>query len=146
MRFSYVYKILFLVYLFFLQPVVDTQWFTEKKLANISLGSLLIIIILRTIQYNMAKMRVSNSGESLQKNTCHRCKKNPPVRSRENCPSYMKMSVAMLQTMLVMKRFICSSMGHLLWIATQILTFKQLVVLQWIHSQTLLLEIMLVCL
>ena len=65
MRFSYVYKILFLVYLFFLQPVVDTQWFTEKKLANISLGSLLIIIILRTIQYNMAKMRVSDSMESL---------------------------------------------------------------------------------
>ncbi|XP_066912203.1 dymeclin-like [Clytia hemisphaerica] len=38
-------------------PVIDAEWFAEKKLTNISLGSLLIIIILRTIQYNMAKMR-----------------------------------------------------------------------------------------
>jgi len=37
--------------------VTDVSWYTERKLTDISLGSLLVLIILRTIQYNMAKMR-----------------------------------------------------------------------------------------
>jgi len=38
-------------------PVSDVSWYKEKNLTGISLGSLLILIILRTIQFNMARMR-----------------------------------------------------------------------------------------
>lgn len=38
-------------------PTTNVTWYKEKKLTDISLGSLLVLIVLRTIQYNMAKMR-----------------------------------------------------------------------------------------
>ena len=43
----------------FFQIVEKVPWYTEKNINGITLGSLLILIVLRTIQYNMAKMRVS---------------------------------------------------------------------------------------
>merc|ERR1719450_1832322 len=38
-------------------PANDISWYKEKKLTGISLGSLLVLIVLRTIQFNMARMR-----------------------------------------------------------------------------------------
>lgn len=38
-------------------PATDIAWYKEKNLIGISLGSLLILIVLRTIQFNMARMR-----------------------------------------------------------------------------------------
>lgn len=34
-------------------------WYTERSISEISLGGLLILVVIRTIQYNMFKMRVS---------------------------------------------------------------------------------------
>ncbi len=33
------------------------EWYTERQLHEISLGGLLILVVIRTIQYNMLKMR-----------------------------------------------------------------------------------------
>lgn len=33
-------------------------WYTERSISEISLGGLLILVVIRTIQYNMFKMRV----------------------------------------------------------------------------------------
>lgn len=33
-------------------------WFTERQIGEISLGGLIILILIRTIQYNMTRMRV----------------------------------------------------------------------------------------
>lgn len=35
------------------------EWYTERALQDVSLGGLLILVVIRTIQYNMLKMRVS---------------------------------------------------------------------------------------
>lgn len=32
-------------------------WYTERNLTDISLGGLLILVVIRTVQYNMMKMR-----------------------------------------------------------------------------------------
>lgn len=34
------------------------SWYTERSISEISLGGLLILVVIRTIQYNMFKMRV----------------------------------------------------------------------------------------
>lgn len=36
----------------------NIDWYTERSLVDISLGGLLILVVIRTIQYNMLKMRV----------------------------------------------------------------------------------------
>lgn len=47
------------------QTFVSTQmlkgvaWYTERSISEISLGGLLVLVVIRTIQYNMLKMRVS---------------------------------------------------------------------------------------
>lgn len=38
-------------------PVENVSWYKEKNLNGISLGSLIVLIVLRTIQFNMARMR-----------------------------------------------------------------------------------------
>lgn len=35
----------------------NIQWYTERSISEISLGGLLILVVIRTIQYNMLKMR-----------------------------------------------------------------------------------------
>lgn len=35
----------------------NIHWYTERSIAEISLGGLLILVVIRTIQYNMLKMR-----------------------------------------------------------------------------------------
>lgn len=35
----------------------NISWYTERSIAEISLGGLLILVVIRTIQYNMLKMR-----------------------------------------------------------------------------------------
>ena len=35
----------------------DISWFEDKKLKNCSLGSLILLVLVRTIQYNMSKLR-----------------------------------------------------------------------------------------
>ena len=38
----------------------NVDWYKERDLSEISLGGLLILVVIRTIQYNMLKMRVTN--------------------------------------------------------------------------------------
>ena len=45
--------------LFALQVIPSIPWYTERVITNITLGGLLVLVVLRTIQYNMTKMRVS---------------------------------------------------------------------------------------
>ena len=33
------------------------EWYTERALSDVSLGGILILVVIRTIQYNMLKMR-----------------------------------------------------------------------------------------
>lgn len=35
----------------------NIHWYTERSITEISLGGLLILVVIRTIQYNMLKMR-----------------------------------------------------------------------------------------
>uniref|UniRef100_A0A2C9L5B3 Dymeclin n=1 Tax=Biomphalaria glabrata TaxID=6526 RepID=A0A2C9L5B3_BIOGL len=37
--------------------VKNVQWYKERPLSEISLGGLLILVVIRTIQYNMTRMR-----------------------------------------------------------------------------------------
>ncbi|KXJ28564.1 dymeclin [Exaiptasia diaphana] len=37
--------------------VSNIPWYTERTISNITLGGLLVLVVLRTIQYNMTKMR-----------------------------------------------------------------------------------------
>lgn len=46
---------LFLI--FRLQILKNITWYTERSISEISLGGLLILVVIRTIQYNMLKMR-----------------------------------------------------------------------------------------
>ncbi len=40
-------------------PIKKFAWYTERSLNEISLGGLLILVVIRTIQFNMTRMRVS---------------------------------------------------------------------------------------
>ena len=40
----------------------NVEWYKERDLSEISLGGLLILVVIRTIQYNMLKMRVRMSS------------------------------------------------------------------------------------
>lgn len=40
-----------------LQILKNISWYTERTISEISLGGILILIVIRTIQYNMLKMR-----------------------------------------------------------------------------------------
>jgi hypothetical protein len=40
-------------------PIKKFAWYTERSLTEISLGGLLILVVIRTIQFNMTRMRVS---------------------------------------------------------------------------------------
>lgn len=40
-----------------LQVLRNIHWYTERSISEISLGGLLILVVIRTIQYNMLKMR-----------------------------------------------------------------------------------------
>lgn len=42
-----------------LQILKNITWYSERVLTEISLGSLLILVVIRTIQYNMTRTRVS---------------------------------------------------------------------------------------
>ena len=35
----------------------QVAWYTERAVTQLSLGGLLILVVIRTIQYNMLKMR-----------------------------------------------------------------------------------------
>lgn len=48
----------FSVFLLF-QILKNISWYTERSLTEISLGSLLILVVIRTIQFNMTRTRVS---------------------------------------------------------------------------------------
>lgn len=39
------------------QILKNIHWYTERSISEISLGGLLILVVIRTIQYNMLKMR-----------------------------------------------------------------------------------------
>lgn len=41
------------------QVLKNVSWYTERTLTEISLGSLLILVVIRTIQFNMTRTRVS---------------------------------------------------------------------------------------
>lgn len=51
------WRILFF-YFFVLQILKNITWYAERVLTEISLGSLLILVVIRTIQYNMTRTRV----------------------------------------------------------------------------------------
>lgn len=42
---------------FLLQKLKSVLWYTERVLTDVSLGGLLVLVVIRTIQYNMLKMR-----------------------------------------------------------------------------------------
>ena len=51
------------IFCVFLQVIPTIPWYTERVITNITLGGLLVLVVLRTIQYNMTKMRVSTHIE-----------------------------------------------------------------------------------
>ena len=51
--------------------VSSVPWYKERLLQKISLGSLLMIVLLRTAHYNLAKLKVSGLRSPF--NTCLHC-------------------------------------------------------------------------
>lgn len=49
--------LIILYFRFLLQMLKNITWYTERTISEISLGGLLILVVIRTIQYNMLKMR-----------------------------------------------------------------------------------------
>jgi hypothetical protein len=47
------------------QNLKHVAWFKERSISDLSLGGLLILVVIRTIQYNMTRMRVSASSITL---------------------------------------------------------------------------------
>ncbi|OXB59091.1 UNVERIFIED_CONTAM: hypothetical protein H355_005388, partial [Colinus virginianus] len=45
----------------------NITWYAERVLTEISLGSLLILVVIRTIQYNMTRTRVRVTGNAWDK-------------------------------------------------------------------------------
>ena len=45
-------------YLALFQTLKNVTWFKERTLTEITLGGLLILVVIRTIQFNMTRMRV----------------------------------------------------------------------------------------
>lgn len=41
----------------FLQKLKAINWYTERSISEVSLGGLLVLVVIRTVQYNMLKMR-----------------------------------------------------------------------------------------
>lgn len=52
------WRALFFYFFFLLQILKNITWYAERVLTEISLGSLLILVVIRTIQYNMTRTRV----------------------------------------------------------------------------------------
>jgi Dyggve-Melchior-Clausen syndrome protein len=48
-----------------LQKLRGIVWYTERAISEISLGGLLVLVVIRTIQYNILKMRVSQDHFAL---------------------------------------------------------------------------------
>ena len=44
--------------LFLLQTLPKVEWYTERSLTNISVGSLMVIVLVRTIQANISQIQV----------------------------------------------------------------------------------------
>lgn len=40
-----------------MQKLKNVVWYTERSLTEVSLGGLLVLVVIRTVQYNMSKMR-----------------------------------------------------------------------------------------
>ncbi len=40
-----------------MQLLKNISWYTERSISEISLGGLLILVVIRTIQYNIVRMR-----------------------------------------------------------------------------------------
>ncbi len=56
---TYVFIVSYCCFLFSLsQMLKNISWYTERVLTEISLGSLLILVVIRTIQFNMTRTRV----------------------------------------------------------------------------------------
>ena len=60
---------------FFTQVLPHVVWYTERSLTNISLGSLMVIVLVRTIQTNMTHIQVNNTVNKLVNNSMskHAC-------------------------------------------------------------------------
>ena len=43
---------------FLLQQLSRVLWYTERSLSNITLGSVMVMVLVRTIQVNIAQIRV----------------------------------------------------------------------------------------
>ena len=43
-----------------LQVIKNVAWFKERTISEITLGGLLVLVVIRTIQYNMTRMRVGS--------------------------------------------------------------------------------------
>lgn len=43
-------------------PLKSVPWYKERQLASTSLGSLLVVILLRTAHYNLSKLKVGKMG------------------------------------------------------------------------------------
>ena len=41
------------------QPVKSAPWFTERPLTDFSVGGLIVLVLVRAVQYNMNNTRVS---------------------------------------------------------------------------------------
>lgn len=44
-----------------LQVLTKVTWYTERVVSNISLGSVIVMMLVRTVQVNMAQIRVRGS-------------------------------------------------------------------------------------
>ena len=52
----------FLFPVFLLQQLSRVLWYTERSLSNITLGSVMVMVLVRTIQVNIAQIRVREWG------------------------------------------------------------------------------------
>lgn len=84
------YSKLFLVQAPFLsfshsQVLKNVSWYTERSLTEISLGSLLILVVIRTIQFNMTRTRVSCTYTQTYSLTLCICKNNVYIQKSICC-------------------------------------------------------------
>lgn len=55
-------KLLEIIHIFYsFQMVKDVTWYKEKILTEISLGGLMVLVVIRALQFNISRTRVSTS-------------------------------------------------------------------------------------
>ncbi|XP_042890288.1 dymeclin-like isoform X2 [Penaeus japonicus] len=88
-------------------PLKNITWYTERLISDISLGGLLILVVIRTITYNMTKMR-----DKYLHTNCLAALANMSSQFRSLHPYVCQRLVSLFETLAKRHARLCESLKH----------------------------------